>query len=272
MPSSQSALASRFSASASGPSSSSLRFVAAASVQSAPAAWAMACSASCRFCRVRLTGLCALVSTSGEKVTGGSSFRGAGVRARSVRRLVVVARRIAARIVGSGRAADSRGHCAALLSSTGGPSRQTTDRSYAATRGVRNESRRRAFFVKRSVKTGAFVSRGRLLLLVILIAVPLVAYGAASAVVWDKLTSVPTQCGGRWTENTPESFEAPEEYALDTRPWAMPSPEEVRIPSRDPNVEIAGWWLPATPAEGDGPAPAVIVVHGFTACRHDHAV
>ena len=116
------------------------------------------------------------------------------------------------------------------------------------------------------------MSRGRVLLLVILIAVPLVAYGAASAVVWDKLTSVPTQCGGRWTENTPESFEAPEEYALDTRPWAMPAPEEVRISSRDAGIEIAGWWLPATPAEGDGPAPAVIVVHGFTACRHDHAV
>ena len=116
------------------------------------------------------------------------------------------------------------------------------------------------------------MSRGRALLLVILIAVPLAAYGAASAVVWDKLTSVSTECGGRWAQNTPGAFEAPAEYALDTSPWAMPAPEEVRIPSRDPGIEIAGWWLPAAPVAGEGPAPAVVVVHGFTACRHDHAV
>lgn len=116
------------------------------------------------------------------------------------------------------------------------------------------------------------MSRVRALLLLIIIAVPLAAYGAASAVVWDKLTSVPTQCGGRWTENTPQAFEAPAEYALDTGPWTMPAPEEVRIPSRDPGIEVAGWWLPVPPTDGEGPAPAVVVVHGFTACRHDHAV
>ena len=116
------------------------------------------------------------------------------------------------------------------------------------------------------------MSRVRALLLLILVAVPLAAYGAASAVVWDKLTSVPTQCGGRWTENTPQAFEAPAEYALDTGPWRMPVPEEVRIPSRDSGIEVAGWWLPVPPTDGEGPAPAVVVVHGFTACRHDHAV
>jgi fermentation-respiration switch protein FrsA (DUF1100 family) len=116
------------------------------------------------------------------------------------------------------------------------------------------------------------MSRRRTLLLTTLIAVPLLAYGAGSAVVWDKLTSVPTQCGGRWIENTPQAFEAPPEYGLDTTPWLMPAPEEVRIPSRDPGIEIAGWWLPATTAESTTPAPTVIVVHGFSACRHDHAV
>jgi len=116
------------------------------------------------------------------------------------------------------------------------------------------------------------MSRRRVLLLAILVAVPLVAYGAGSAVVWDKLTAVPTQCGGRWTENTPQAFEAPEDYELDTTPWLMPAPEEVRIPSRDPGIEVAGWWIPAETAESATPAPTVIVVHGFTACRHDHAV
>jgi dipeptidyl aminopeptidase/acylaminoacyl peptidase len=40
------------------------------------------------------------------------------------------------------------------------------------------------------------------------------------------------------------------------------------LPSRDAGITIAGWWLPAATAD----APAVIVVHGFTACRRDHAV
>jgi uncharacterized protein len=116
------------------------------------------------------------------------------------------------------------------------------------------------------------MSPRRVLLLAILVAVPLLAYGAGSAVVWDKLTAVPTQCGGRWTENTPQAFEAPEDYELDTTPYFMPAPQEVRIPSRDPGIEVAGWWIPAEAAESGTPAPTVIVVHGFTACRHDHAV
>ena len=116
------------------------------------------------------------------------------------------------------------------------------------------------------------MSRRRTLLLTTLIAIPLLAYGAGSVVVWDKLTSVPTQCGGRWTANTPQAFEAPPDYALDTTPFLMPAPEDVRIPSRDPGIEIAGWWIPASTDETAEPAPTVIVVHGFTACRHDHAV
>jgi dipeptidyl aminopeptidase/acylaminoacyl peptidase len=116
------------------------------------------------------------------------------------------------------------------------------------------------------------MSRRRALLLTTLVAVPLLAYGAGSAVVWDKLTAVPTQCGGRWTENTPQAFEVPEDYELDTTPWAMPAPEEVRIPSRDPGIEVAGWWIPAETPESGTPAPTVIVVHGFTACRRDFAV
>jgi len=114
------------------------------------------------------------------------------------------------------------------------------------------------------------MSRRRALLVTTLIAVPLLAYGAGSAVVWDKLTAVPTQCGGRWTENTAQAFEAPEGHELDTTPWAMPAAEDVRIPSRDQGIEIAGWWLPV--AETATPARTVIVVHGFTACRRDHAV
>lgn len=115
------------------------------------------------------------------------------------------------------------------------------------------------------------MSRRWALIAVTVTAVPLLAYGGASAVVWDKLTSVPAECGGRWSGNTPESFKVPDPYVLDTSPWAMPAPEEVRIPSRDPGIDLAGWWLPAG-GENPATAPAVIVVHGFTACRRDAAV
>ena len=116
------------------------------------------------------------------------------------------------------------------------------------------------------------MSRRRAFLAVTLIAVPLLAYGGASAVVWDKLTNVAPHCGGRWAENTPEAFDVPPEYDLDTKPYAMPAPTEVRIPSRDPGIEVAGWWEPAAAADGGAAAPAVIVVHGFGACRHDFSV
>ena len=41
---------------------------------------------------------------------------------------------------------------------------------------------------------------------------------------------------------------------------------------RDAGIEVAGWWIPAAASPSGAPAPTVIVVHGFTACRHDHAV
>ena len=116
------------------------------------------------------------------------------------------------------------------------------------------------------------MSRRRSLLLLILVGVPLVAYGGASAVVWDKLTSVPDECGGRWATNTPQAFEVPDSYELDTTLWAMPAPTEVRLPSRDPGIDVAGWWIPAPEPATVATAPAAIVVHGFTACRRDHAV
>jgi uncharacterized protein len=45
----------------------------------------------------------------------------------------------------------------------------------------------------------------------------------------------------------------------------MPAPELVAIPSRDAKIQISGWWVPAR----DQAAPAVVVVHGHTACKRD---
>lgn len=93
-------------------------------------------------------------------------------------------------------------------------------------------------------------------------------YAAAVAIVWNKLTKVPDDCECKWGSNTPESFAVPSPYVLDVRRWAMPAPEDVRIASRDAGIAVAGWLLSAASTD----APAVIVVHGFTACRRDHAV
>lgn len=111
---------------------------------------------------------------------------------------------------------------------------------------------------------------------VAVVAIAVVGYGAASAVVYDMLTKVSGDCPPGWASNDPTGFEilAGDGRPLagyedfDTAPYAMPEPEAVTFPSRDEGIEIAAWYLPA--AEAD--APAVIVVHGVTACRRDHTV
>jgi uncharacterized protein len=97
-------------------------------------------------------------------------------------------------------------------------------------------------------------------------AVLIVAYAAASAVIWDRLTRVNGMCHPEWAANDPTSFtKAGSE--LDLTAYAMPTPESVAFPSRDPAITISGWWIPAGPD-----APAVVVVHGHSACKRDHDV
>jgi hypothetical protein len=45
---------------------------------------------------------------------------------------------------------------------------------------------------------------------------------------------------------------------IDLARYAMSRYEAVRFPSRQPGINIAGWWV-----EGDPGAPAVILVHGL---------
>lgn len=96
----------------------------------------------------------------------------------------------------------------------------------------------------------------------------LIAYAAASAVVWHRLTTVGGDCPPAFAGNDPTAFRVPGGPTSDAVAQAMPVPETVELPSRDPAITVAGWWLPA--AEPD--APAVVVVHGHTSCRRDHTV
>lgn len=95
-----------------------------------------------------------------------------------------------------------------------------------------------------------------------------VAYAAAAAYVWNTLTRVGGDCPPSMLANEPTAFTIPDHDDLDTAPYAMPEPEEVLLPSRDPTIDVSGWWIPAA----DRAAPAVVVVHGHTACKRDHSV
>lgn len=87
-------------------------------------------------------------------------------------------------------------------------------------------------------------------------------YGLASAAVWDQLTKVNGECHPEWVNNDPTGFTYP---GSDTSAYAMPAPEVVTIPSRDSGIDISGWWIPS----GDATAPAIVIVHGHTACKRD---
>jgi dipeptidyl aminopeptidase/acylaminoacyl peptidase len=104
------------------------------------------------------------------------------------------------------------------------------------------------------------------LLAITLVVVVVAAYAGASAMVWDKLTRVDGACHPEWASNDPTVFSDPESQ-VDTARYAMPTPVDVTLPSRDAGITISGWWVPA----GDD-APAVVVVHGHTACKHDDDV
>jgi uncharacterized protein len=110
-----------------------------------------------------------------------------------------------------------------------------------------------------------------------LVALILVAgYAYASSIVYDTLTKVSGDCPTAWQSNDPTHFQVlthegtPVEghAGFDTSPYLMPAPEQVTIHSRTPGIEVSGWWIPAA----DPRAPAVIAVHGVTACKRDHTV
>jgi dipeptidyl aminopeptidase/acylaminoacyl peptidase len=100
------------------------------------------------------------------------------------------------------------------------------------------------------------------------LALVVLGYGVASAVVWDTLTRVNGECHPEWAANEPTGFTYLGPGPVDPARYAMPAPENVDFPSREAAVRISGWWIPAA----DPAAPAVVVVHGHTACKRDYSV
>ena len=93
------------------------------------------------------------------------------------------------------------------------------------------------------------------------------AYLAGAAVVYDRLTRVPGGCPESIAANTPSSF-AVGEPGFDVARYLMPPPEEVSFTSRDPRVTVSGWFVRAREPD----RPAIVVVHGHTACKRDTTV
>ena len=97
----------------------------------------------------------------------------------------------------------------------------------------------------------------------------LLAYGAASFVVWDVMSAATGECWEKDLASTPDAFAMPAGFddAI-AEANLMPAPEEVRFASRDPGMagkELAGWWIPAARPD----APAVVLVHGVKSCRRE---
>ncbi len=96
-----------------------------------------------------------------------------------------------------------------------------------------------------------------------------VAYLGIGYVIYDKLTKV-ERGGGANAANTPAQFvpSPTSKFAsFDTTPYFMPQYEDVRLPSRQPGLMLAAWYVEADPA-----APAVILVHGLNGCKCNTSV
>ncbi|HSM34366.1 MAG TPA: alpha/beta fold hydrolase [Anaerolineae bacterium] len=103
-------------------------------------------------------------------------------------------------------------------------------------------------------------------------------FGAAVAE-YDRVTRVPADCDERFGDNSPSAWSirgigsaVPD---FDGSRWFAAGYHEVRIPSRDPGIELRAWWLPPRggPTAGSGPsAGSVVVIHGFGTCVRDPVV
>jgi dipeptidyl aminopeptidase/acylaminoacyl peptidase len=83
---------------------------------------------------------------------------------------------------------------------------------------------------------------------------------AAGVLIYNQLSDVRQGCNGAYAENVPDHFTS---ESVDTAAFQMEDYEQVSFPSRDANITINGWYIPA----GED-APAVIIVHGLRGCKH----
>jgi len=101
-----------------------------------------------------------------------------------------------------------------------------------------------------------------------LVVLLVVAYFGMGYVIYDKLGNVKGSCDEHLA-NRPDNFVLAPDWpaGFDLSPYFMSPYEAVKFPSRDPGIEVAGWWIPKDPD-----APAVILVDGLGGCKNSIAV
>jgi hypothetical protein len=108
-------------------------------------------------------------------------------------------------------------------------------------------------------------SRGRTVLKAVLIVLLLLAilYAGSGLALFATLADVRGSCGEH-AVNRPDQILFDDHWPpIDLSRYAMPNYETVRFPSRQPGINIAGWWVTGQPG-----APAVILVHGIGGCKN----
>jgi uncharacterized protein len=106
----------------------------------------------------------------------------------------------------------------------------------------------------------------RLLIALVTVAlIAVVAYLVLGYIVYDQTTDLTGRCERRMA-NRPDAFagDVVDWPEFDYAPYFITDGyEEVRFPSREQGIEIAGWYF-----ETDPEAPAIVVVHGLGACKY----
>jgi uncharacterized protein len=98
-----------------------------------------------------------------------------------------------------------------------------------------------------------------------------VAYLGMGYVIYDRLGNVKGSCDEHLA-NRPDNFALHPEWpaSFDVTPYYMSPYEAVKFPSRDPGIEVAGWWVLAP--GGAASARTVILVDGLGGCKNSIAV
>ena len=116
------------------------------------------------------------------------------------------------------------------------------------------------------------MTRRALLVLVLVGVLALAAGFGAAAAVYDRVSRV-ADCAERFGDNSPAAWSvrgiASAVPDFDGTPLFVADYREVRVPSRDPGIDLRAWWLRSHDRED---APSIIVVHGFGTCVRDPAV
>ena len=103
------------------------------------------------------------------------------------------------------------------------------------------------------------------LISIIILFVTATLYVGISYYMYDSLSKV-TAGGGEHAQNNPSSFivNIDEWASFEVPPYLMTDFETVSFPSRQPGLNLAGWFV-----AGQANAPAIILTHGLNSCKCD---